>query len=307
MTRRITTVAALSLALVTIAGAARAIEGRAWGDIHVQTMDGVNYEFQSSGEYFASRSAAGDFEVQLRLESSGFSPNVSVATAVAVQVDSSRASVALGREPTLWVDGQPAELTDGFLDLPDGSRIERAKRGYEIYWSDGSILTVKVKKRHINVFLNPAQSRRGTLSGLFGNFNGIGADDVEATLANVDSGSGSDSQLRAGLISLAQSLFAEDEDPRLLTQEASLFEYEPGQTTSSFRRPPPSREATAAALPAASRRRAQEACEAAGVTDPELLEACIVDVGYTRDESFAESAAEVQARDATHWDAEAGS
>ena len=296
------------LVCVANAGAAHAtaMEGRAWGDIHVQTMDGAVYDFQSSGEFIASRSTAGDFEVQLRLESRGFSPNVSVATAVAVLVDTTRASVEVGREPHLFLDGEPAVLADGFLELPDGGRIERTDNRYEIYWSDGSVLTLKVRKKFINVYLRPAQARRATLSGLFGNFNGVAADDVEATLANLGSGpdSGSNPAVRAALTDLARTIFEDEDDERLLKQEASLFEYKPGQSTYSFRKPPPSKEATSAALSSSWRKRAEEACEQAGVTDPVLFEACVVDVGYTRDESFAEAAAEVQARDDANWDAE---
>ena len=103
---------------------------------------------------------------------------------------------------------------------------------------------------------------------------------------------------------MARSLLADDDNGWLVAQEESLFEYEPGQSTRTFRRPTPTREATAAALPASWRRQAQEACEEAGVTDPDLLEACIVDVGYTRDESFADTAAAVQARDVSNWDSE---
>jgi hypothetical protein len=288
------------LALVTTASNGLAMEGRAWGDIHVQTMDGATYDCQAAGEFVASRSTAGDLEVQLRLESRGFSPNVSVATAVAVLVDSTRASVALGREPMLFVDEQPMPLADGVVELPDGGRIEQSKRGYEIYWSDGSILTIDLRKRHLNVFLRPAESRRSTLSGLFGNFNGIAADDVEATLATV--GADSPDRLHAGLVELARILLVDENDDRLVEQEQSLFDYEPGQSTWTFRKPAPTREATATALSANWRRRAQEACKEAGVTDPALLEACIVDVGYTRDESFAETAAAVQERDGSNWD-----
>ena len=290
------------LALVSTAGPARAMEGRAWGDIHVQTMDGATYDFQAAGEFAASRSTAGDLEVQLRLESTGFSKYVSIVTAVAVLVDTTRASVALGREPMLFVDEQPTTLpADGVLELPDGGRIERSKRGYEIFWSDGSILSIDARKRHLNAFLRPAESRRSTLSGLFGNFNGSAADDVDAV--TVAQSAGSLSGLHPALTDLARSLLtADNDDERLLAQEESLFEYEPGQSTFTFRRPTPTREATAATLPASWRRRAQEACEEAGVTDPDLLEACIVDVGYTRDESFADTAAAVQERDASNWD-----
>jgi hypothetical protein len=64
----------------------------------------------------------------------------------------------------------------------------------------------------------------------------------------------------------------------------------------------PKRQASVAGLPATWRRQAQAACEDAGVTDPDLLEACIIDVGYTRDESFAETAVAVQARNDSNWD-----
>ena len=173
--------------LIVLATAGYAIEGRAWGDIHVKTMDGAKYEFQLAGEYVASRSRDGDLEVQLRLESNGFSSNVSVATAAAVLVDTTRASVVLGREPLLYVDEKPVEL-DGGLDLPGGGRIEQTKKGFDFYWSDGSILTLNVRKRHINAFLRPAEARRDSLSGLFGNFNGIATDDIDATVAALGSG-----------------------------------------------------------------------------------------------------------------------
>jgi hypothetical protein len=303
MTHRIAYAALPLLALVTTAGTGFAMEGRAWGDIHVQTMDGATYEFQAAGEFVASRSTAGDLEVQLRLESTGFSRYVSIATAVAVLVDTTRASVVLGREPMLFVDEQPATLgPDGGVELPDGGRIARSKRGYEIFWSDGTILSIDVRKSHLNAFLRPAETRRSTLSGLFGNFNGSAVDDVDATVAAL--GSESDSVLQRGLTDVARSLFADDDDGSVLAQEESLFEYEPGQSTWTFRRPTTTREATSASLPVNRRRQAQAVCKEAGVTAPDLLEACIVDVGYTRDESFAETAVAVQARDVSKWDSE---
>ena len=125
--------ASVSLALlvfVATAGPVSAMEGRAWGDIHAQTMDGAIYDFQAAGEFIASRSATGDLEVQLRLESTGFSSYVSIVTAVAVRVDTTRASLVLGREPMLTVDEKPVALAKGGrLDLPAGGRIDRTKKG----------------------------------------------------------------------------------------------------------------------------------------------------------------------------------
>jgi hypothetical protein len=145
-------------------------------------------------------------------------------------------------------------------------------------------------------------NRRSTLSGLFGNFNGNALDDVGAATAIGALGSGTDSTMQAGLTELARSLLLDDDNGWLVSQQTSLFEYAPGQSTRSFRKPMPKREASVAGLPATWRRQAQAACEDAGVTDPDLLEACIIDVGYTRDESFAETAVAVQARNDSNWD-----
>ena len=304
MTRKLFACAAVAaLAILGPAGLARGMEGRAWGDIHVQTMDGAVYDFQAAGEYVASRSTDGDFEVQLRLESTGFSSFVSIVTAVAVLVDTTRASVNLGREPMLSIDGRPAALAPAeSLDLAGGGRIERSQRGYEVFWGDGSSLCIDVRKRHLNAFLRPALTRRNTLSGLFGNFNGKTMDDINAAAAIGTLASGSGSDLQPVLTELARSLFSNEDDGWVVAQHTSLFEYAPGQNTRTFRRPAPTREATAAGLPASWRRNAQAACEEAGVSDPGLLEACIVDVGYTRDESFAETAAAVQARNGADWE-----
>jgi hypothetical protein len=288
------------LAFVAAVGPLAAMEGRAWGDIHVQTMDGAIYDFQAAGEFIASRSATGDLEVQLRLESTGFSSYVSIVTAVAVRVDTTRASLALGRKPMLRVDEETVALAKGGgMDLPAGGRIDRTTKGYEIFWSDGSSLFIRVGKGHLNAFLRPSQSRRGTLTGLFGNFNGNSMDDVDPLTAVGSLGSNADSVLNAGLAELARTLFLDEDGEMAVSQQTSLFEYAPGQNTRTFRRPMPTREATVAGLPASWRRQAEAACDQAGVTDPDLVEACIVDVGYTRDESFAETAAAVQARNNT--------
>jgi hypothetical protein len=115
-------------------------------------------------------------------------------------------------------------------------------------------------------------------------------------------GSTTGSDLNAGLAELARSLLTDDDRGWLVSQKTSLFEYAPGQGTWIFRKPAPKREASADSLPASRRRQVRAACEQVGVTDPVLLEACIIDVGYTRDEGFADSAAAVQARNDSTWE-----
>lgn len=287
------------LALLATASSASALEGRAWGDIHVQTMDGAYYPFQAAGEFVASRSEAGDLVVQLRLESTGFSSYVSIATAVAVQVDTTRALVALGREPMLSVEEKAVALSVGeAVGLADGGRIERTEKGYEIFWEDGSNLFVRVGSGHLNAFLRPSLTRQGTLSGLFGNFNGDSLDDIDALTVLVGASGGG---MSPGVAAVAQALMLDDDHAFRVEQKTSLFEYEPGQSTRTFRKPMPKRDATVAGLPVTWRRQARATCVAAGVVDPDLLEACIVDVGYTRNEEFAETAVAVQARNDANW------
>jgi hypothetical protein len=225
---------------------------------------------------------------------------VSIATAVAVKVDTTRALVALGREPMLTVEEEPVALQPGGgLDLPEGGRIERSEKGYEIYWSDGSSLSIGVGSGHLNAFLRPSLDRRGTLSGLFGNFNGSTLDDIDPMTVYL--GQGSPSGLSPGLTELARTLLLDEEHGWAVAQETSLFEYGPGQSTRTFRKPMPKREANVAGLPVTWRQQARATCVDAGVADPDILDACIIDVGYTRDESFAETAVIVQARNASDW------
>jgi len=218
-----------------------------------------------------------------------------------MRVDTTRALVALGREPMLTIDEAPVALPPGgALDLTGGGRIERSEKGYEITWSDGSSLSIGVGSGHLNAYLRPSPARKGTLSGLFGNFNGSALDDMDAM--TVFLGQGSPSGLSPGLTQLARTLLLDEDHGWMVQQETSLFEYRPGQSTRTFRKPMPKREASVAGLPVTWRQQARATCADAGVTDPDVLEACIVDVGYTRDESFAETAVAVQARNDPDWD-----
>jgi hypothetical protein len=77
-----------------------------------------------------------------------------------------------------------------------------------------------------------------------------------------------------------------------IAQAESLFDYRNRETTDSLTdRTFPHRLATATSLPPDTRQQAEAACAPAGVTDPILLEGCIVDVGFTSDASLAAGAA----------------
>src|SRR5204862_1038327 len=79
-----------------------------------------------------------------------------------------------------------------------------------------------------------------------------------------------------------------------IAQAESLFTYGAGQDTTTFTDLTfPQSRASAGSLTADAYRKARATCVAAGITDPAVLEACIVDVGTTGDASFATAAAAV--------------
>jgi hypothetical protein len=73
-----------------------------------------------------------------------------------------------------------------------------------------------------------------------------------------------------------------------VTQAESLFDYGPGEDTNSFTdRSFPA--APCPPIPDSKRLAAEQACQSAGITDKDLLDACIFDVGNTGDVRFVDS------------------
>ena len=80
-----------------------------------------------------------------------------------------------------------------------------------------------------------------------------------------------------------------------ISNAESLFDYGPGETTETFTDLTyPDAPATPQTLPPAARASATATCNLFGLTTPELLDACIVDVGLTGDADFANDAADAQ-------------
>lgn len=156
--------------------------GGGWGDPHITTVDGVNYDFQSAGEFIALRGNDG-LVIQTRQTPvstkkplgknryTDISSCVSIYTAVAARVGSHRVTIqpkiSDGTEPSgmllgkhdrsgmlLRVDGVLKTLDPDGIDLvssnydsdeaPRSGRIERSAddKGYEIHYPNGTKLVV---------------------------------------------------------------------------------------------------------------------------------------------------------------------
>jgi hypothetical protein len=183
-------------------------------------------------------------------------------------------SIALHVNGTPVVEGNTAFLPGGGLVLIDGKR-------YTVLWPDGSRAEVQNAVSYLNLQLWLHRSRRGRVEGLLGNFDG----EIENELVTRD---GPSLSISPTLVELYR-LYGES---WRITQEESLFDYADGTTSETCTdREFPIAIARVDTLSDGVRSEAERLCRDRGITDPFLLEACILDVGFTGDAAFVESAA----------------
>jgi hypothetical protein len=280
-----------------------------FGDPHVVTLDGLGYDFQAVGEFTLIRSTSGpDINVQVRTAPVEGSDLVSVITAMAADVDGARVMIDSTGEPQLRVDGVatevPATGADPVAIGGAGAEIFFDGEVYTLVQSSGEAVRAAVFDgfMNVNVFLDPAVRAPASVEGLLGNGNGDVGDDF--TL-------GDGSPVPADKISVDGSgtpsldfdfLYGDYADSWRVTDATSLFDYSGAAgdtgtddyTDRSF----PAGVLTVDTLPAALLAEAEAAADAAGITDPELRKAAILDFALTGDEQFAAGASGV-AGDAT--------
>lgn len=265
-------------------------DGESWGDPHLVSFDGLKYDFQAAGEFVFVIDASGDLEVQARQEPIGSRP-VSINTAVATLVDASdpatRSGFYVDETPPLRVDGSPQSLNDGATLTLGNGEIARQGNTYTVTYPSGAQLEVNLNGNHINLNVRLTTAQSGQVSGLLGDADGSRSNDLTE---------------RGGTV-LAQpvdfyQLYGSYADSWRITQQTSLFDYAAGEDTSTFTdRSFPARAISAADLDTSVRNNAETTCRNAGVSDPIVLNACILDVGLTGDNNYARSSARAAAPD----------
>jgi VWD domain-containing protein len=270
--------------------------GRTRGDPHLTTFDDLSYDFQAAGEFVAARSADGSLEVQTRQTPAFGSRTVTVNTAVAARIGRDKISMTV-------VDGQLVVRTNGRpvtadTSLPDGGTLARrdgwspyATGGWTASWPDGSTMDVDpFGDSWLDVSIAPAPALAGKLSGLLGDFDGNADDDLAPRTGhplprNADFG----------------SLYRTFGDSWRVDARSSLFDYQPGENTDTFTdRTVPA--GPADDLPADARAQAKQVCARQGVTDPALLDACVIDVAHTGQVGFVVASAVTQRQSAPATD-----
>ncbi|MFT3767107.1 MAG: DNRLRE domain-containing protein [Minicystis sp.] len=253
-----------------------------WGDPHLVTWDGLHYDFQACGEFILVTDTQG-FVVQVRQEP--VSATVARNTAVATMVGTDRVAYYGAVSPPLRVNGNPTTVPPTGLFLSGGGRVDVQGSKYVISYPGGEHLTVS-GSYYVDVAVYHGAKRDGhEFRGILGGHDGDATNDLATRTGAV----------LASPVSF-HTLVSQFGESWRISQAESLFDYASGESTATFTNyacaPRP---ASAQGLPAATYAAAQSTCAAAGVSDPHLLEACILDVGMTGDASYALSAASAPA------------
>jgi hypothetical protein len=255
------------------------------GDPHLLTFDQYRYDFQAVGEFVLARGLAPGLQVQARQTPLPGSRSASVDTAFAADVAGDRVGVYLGQQGMeLHVAGARADLTQPVKLAHGGTATQLVNLDIDVVWPDGSDMLVhQVGYWGMRATITLAASWRGRVEGLLGNFDGDQSNDLR-----ISGGEGLAEPPTFG------SLYPKFADSWRITQAGSLFDYGSGQSTATFTdRSFPDREVTASSVP--GRDAAEAVCRRAGVVDPKILDACIVDVGVSGQAIFASDEAQVQA------------
>lgn len=285
-------------------------QGRSYGDPHINTYDGFHYSFQTLGEYILSKTSDRSFEIQARQEAVPDRHNLSLNTAVAMNVCGDRLGIYVNGDQTLvWLNGMPLVAPSETTVLEHQGQFQRlSDDDYGIIWPSGDqvrVNTITVTgDRFLNIMASLHPEHRNQVAGLFGNFNQNPDDDLMARGGSVIPARSTYSVATNALDRLLpavipvnrletayfDSLYRQFGDSWRVRREESLFDYGPGQSPEQFTdlEFPRSTFTLDQASPE-TMENAIATCEEAGVEE-ELLDGCVFDVAATGNNGFAQAA-----------------
>lgn len=255
--------------------------GKSIFDPHLVTEAGAEIDFQAAGEFTALRSDSGDLIIQVRQEPADeHTPaRLTFNTAVAAGVHGDRVMFERqdNGEQVIRVNGKPVQITDR-LDLPNGGSVVADGIFWLVIWPDGSILQIGIG-RAVNLALQLPDQLTGKVHGLLGPKTG-----KQEQVAETRDGK----RLTQEQLKDYQTRYRTFGDSWRITQQESLFDYAPGESTKTFddRSTP---DPNPPAIDEQQLKAAELVCESSNVPE-ENREACIADVARSGDASLATEA-----------------
>jgi len=283
-------------------------DGSDSGDVHLRTVDGTRYDFQSVGEFILLRDYDG-IEIQTRQSPvvtanpitdaySGLTACVSLNTAVAVRVAGHAIAYQQAGEQgqlRLYLDGKPISLPDNGLNLK-GNHISyfdaEGGNGLRIDYAHGPVvqITPRFWTSHQIWYMNVNVSHTLAEHGLMGRIS------RPNWLPNLPSGQTMGPKPKS-LADRYTALYKTFTNAWRVTDANSMFVYAPGTSTETFT----DRDWPAIELPCELKpgfgqpgapipagidiEQAQALCQA--VTEPDLHQFCVFDVATFGDQEFA--------------------
>jgi hypothetical protein len=285
------------------------------GDPHINTANGVHYDFQGAGEFISMRDPDG-LEIQTRQApiATTFNPGpdthdglatcVSLNSAVAARVGKHRVTYepSLSGVPDpdglqLRVDGTLSTLGDG-IDFGGGGRLAPTSvpGGLEVDFPDSTVLWVtpgwwaSQSQWYLNVDVYRPTVTEGGSPGKFPTGGIAGAITGDDWLPKLPDGS-SLGQMPAAMHQRYVDLYQKFADAWRVTDQTTLFDYAPGTSTDTFTMKSWPLENPLCVIPgkkpvlAGNQRAAEEACRL--VREGPSHNNCVFDVLATDNSGFA--------------------
>lgn len=251
------------------------------GDVHILTPDGLAFDFQGAGEYVMLKSTNGEVEIQARQEPWNNSDRVTINTAIALNVNGDKVGIYSKKTEPLLINGVEEKIENySFIDLPNGGIIYRLNLNkYVIVWPSGFIAGVTKYQSHLNFGVSNYESINSEFGGILGNLDNNENNEIISRDGN---------ELQEPV--RFEDLYKIFGDSWRISDSESLFNYEAGNSTETYQLLDfPKRPITTNDLDENIYSNAMSKCLSAGITDPVLLNNCILDLALTNNDEFIES------------------
>ena len=246
------------------------------GDVHVATFDGLGYDNQAVGEFLAFDNR--ELQVQVRLGPVENSQGASIVTAVAARVGDH--TVSLHPIGETWIDGDLVVLERGIPTTLGNAEILRSASQWILAASDGTIVQIDDNiagtTDSMVVRIIPSQSPS---IGMLGSPDGNPDNDLITREGELV-----EPHVRFDL----EAFHSRYVDSWRITQDESIFHYQPGETTDTFLIEGfPNSWLTVRDLSEQQRADGERICREMGVTRSDIIDSCVFDVGLTGNAGFA--------------------